>query len=328
MSSPLIRGVSYVGVSVSDLEKAVTFYTNACNLKSVEQKRLSGIDVLDALAGRSGVEAETHMLEGHNAQLRFMQFEAPSEVTKSTPPVPVVGPGFAHVCFQALKERKRYQRVLDAGATAIGSPDMVRLRPGGMVEYAYVHDFDGRVFEVEQMDTDVGDRAATKLRYGDHRLGHISVATPDIDRLLNFYASFLDIDEPRQSGLLAGEPFDKVAGHDGVNLKMAWCPIGAFEVEMTQYLSHPTELPESPRPIDAVGYNMVVLDVGDRTAAAEKLTAAGGTIVSEPATMDGGEIVFAHDPDGNLLGLLEAPKEALVSTSRFHDRHDESDHDV
>ncbi len=328
MRGPLIRGVSYVGVSVSDLDKAVAFYRDACDLKSVEQKRLFGIQVLDALAGRSGVEVETQMLEGHNAQLRLMQFKAPSEIAKSTPPVPVVGPGFAHVCFQALKERRTYQRVLEAGATTIGSPEMVRLRPDGMVEYAYAHDFDRRAIEVEHMDLDLGDRAGTNLRNVDHRLGHINIATPDIDRLLKFYSSFLDIKEPRQTGVMSGKQFDRVAGHDGVNLKMAWYTIGAFELEMSQYLSRPTELPEPPRPIDALGYNMVVLDVADITAAAEKLTAAGGAIVSEPATMDGGEIVFAHDPDGNLLGLLEAPKEALVSATRFHDRHDGAAHDV
>ena len=328
MRNPLIRGVSYVGVSVSDLDKAVALYRDACDLKSVEQKRFSGIEALDALAGRSGVEAETQMLEGHDAQLRLMQFKAPSEIAKSTPPVPVVGPGFAHVCFQALKERRTYQRVLEAGATAIGSPEMVQLRPGGMIEYAYVHDFDRRAIEVEHMDLDLGDRAGTNLRKVDHRLGHINIATPDIEGLLKFYSSFLDIKEPRRTGLMSGKQFDRVAGHDGVNLKMAWFPIGTFELEISQYLSRPTELPKPPRPIDALGYNMVVLDVGDSTAAAEKLTAAGGTIVDEPATMDGGKIVFAHDPDGNLLGLLEAPKEALVSTSRFHDRHDESDHDV
>ena len=95
----LIKGVSCVGLSVSDLDKAIAFYRDACDLEIVEEKTLSELKPFDALAGRSGVTAETRMMEGQNAQLRLMQFKNPSEAALAVPPVPVIGPGFMHVCF-------------------------------------------------------------------------------------------------------------------------------------------------------------------------------------------------------------------------------------
>lgn len=313
---PLIRGVSYVGLAVSDLDKAVEFYSGACDLTVIEEKQLSDLPVLDKLAGRPGVKIETKMLEGHNAQLRLMKFETISEAAKATPPVPVVGPGYMHVCFQVLDELRTYQRVLDAGATPIGDSEMAQLNPNLPVYYAYVHDFDRRVIEIEHIRPRVPNARRRKV---DHRLRHICISTPNIEPLLEFYSAFLN-GAPRRVGPISGERFDSVSGRDGTHITMAWYPIGTFELEINQYLSHPTQHRESPRPVDALGYNMTVFDVSDLPAAAEKLVASGGIIITEPAAMDGGEIVFARDPDGNLLGLLKAPDDAIVSSSRFASR--------
>ena len=125
----LVRGVSYVGLSVSDMDKALAMYSDACDMEVVDEATITDSAVLNELAGREGVTVETKMLEGPNAQIRLMQFAAPSDAAKATEPVPVIGPGMMHVCFQVLKEVQTYQRVLAAGATVIGAEEMAQLNP-------------------------------------------------------------------------------------------------------------------------------------------------------------------------------------------------------
>ena len=48
-------------------------------------------------------------------------------------------------------------------------------------------------------------------------------------------------------------------------------------------------------------------------------SAAGGVIASEVGAMDGGEIFFVRDPDGNLLGFQKVPASAPVSSMNFVD---------
>jgi predicted enzyme related to lactoylglutathione lyase len=53
----------------------------------------------------------------------------------------------------------------------------------------------------------------------------------------------------------------------------------------------------------------IIFNAADVKAAAEKVKAAGGTIVREPVAMEDGVIFcFVADPDGNLIELLKLPE--------------------
>ena len=319
-AAPVVRGVAYVGVSVGDLDAAARFYSRAADLEEVARGELKGSTALDGLAGRPGVVARTRMLASSNAQLRFMQFASRPE-TASAPMVPVNGPGIAHVCYQVAQETRTYERFLDNGARHVGARDMVQLNPRNPVLYAYARDPDGIMFEVEHVDV-----AALNLETPPqfaYRLRHVALATPDIGRLVDFYSALLDQPDPRRLGRfwgLSGDKLDQVSGLEDTRISMAFFQIGNLELEIAEYLSHPTELPAAPRALDAYGYNMIVLDVTSLEAARQKVIAAGGTIVSEPEAMDRGQILFARDPDGNLLGLLTADPASIISPARFQDR--------
>jgi predicted enzyme related to lactoylglutathione lyase len=198
---------------------------------------------------------------------------------------------------------------------------MIQLNPKNPVEYAYVKDKDGAIVEVEHVDI-----AALNLPEppkNQYRIRHFAIATPDIDRLVDFYSLFLEEKEPRRFGWwfwgISGEKVDKVSGLEDTELRMAWFQIRNMELEIAEYLSHPPIEPETPRPIDAPGYNMVVFDVSDLDAARDLFVKAGGTIVSDIESMDGGQIIFGRDPDGNLLGLQKVSNEAVVSSQNFKD---------
>lgn len=312
----VIKGVSYVGTSVADLDQSTEFY-RAADLVPVDDRELSGSAAFDKLANRSGVVVQTRMLRSVNAQIRLMQF-SDSSALNATEPVPVQGPGIAHMCYQVDHATGTYQDFLDRGAEIIGDPDLLQINPRNPVYYGYVKDLDGAVVEIEHIDVEkLNLPEPPKNKY---RIRHVSLSTPDIDRIVAFYSALLDEPKPRRVGGANGignEAMSGVSGLEGSKVRMAWFQVRNLELEIFQYASHPTELPDQPRTLDAVGYNMIVFDVEDLSAAQEKFVAAGGTIETEPEQMDGGEIVFGRDPDGNLIGLQQAPADAVISAKNF-----------
>ena len=299
---------------MTDLDKSTDFYA-AADLQRVEDKSFSDHPAFNALAGRDGVNVKTRMLRSANAQIRLMQFEEPGS---SAPAVPVQGPGIAHLCFQVAQSTNTYQKILANGAGAIGAHELVQLNPRNPVYYGYVEDLDGAVSEIEHVDVDQLNLPEPPIN--QYRIRHVALASPDVERLAKFYSAFLDQPDPRRIGGsngFGGERIDAVSGLEGSKIKMAWFQIRNLELEISQYVSHPTQLPATPRSIEASGYNVIVLDVENLEKAQSKFEAAGGRIVTPPEAMDGGEIVFGRDPDGNLIGLQSASEASVVSAKNF-----------
>ena len=316
----IITGVNYVGASVSDLDKAVKLYGDAVDLKSVDETPISENALFDDLADREGVTAETRMLRSVNAQIRFMKFANPSEDAQQTMPMDVQGPGIAHACYQVNRKTGAYQKFLAGGAKHIGDRELVQINPKNPVYYGYARDFDGLIAEIEEVDVERLDLPAPPPN--QYRIRHISLATPDIDKMIAFYSAFLGGQEARHVGSwfpISSENADKVSGLAGSELEMAWFQVRNLELEIFQYHSHPTKPLSKSRPIDALGYNMIVFNVSDMKAARKRLVDAGGEIVAEPGLMDGGQIMFGRDPDGNLIGLQTVPADSVFSAKNFKD---------
>lgn len=314
--NPVVRGVHYVGVSVSDLEQSKKFYHEVASLDEVADAHLHEQDVLESLTNDASLELSSLVMKSVNAQLRLMDFEAPSKAAKRADPMEVFGPGIAHLCFQVHDKTETYQKFLAKGGKHIGSPEMWK-NPKTQVSYAYGHDLDNAIIEIEHVDV-----AALNLDVppkNDRRIRHISLATPDMDQAVDFYAHLLQEEKPRRTGWFnpSGDAVDMVTGQADSELRFAWFQVRNLELEIIQYVSHPTEKPADPRPIDALGYNMIVFDVSDMSAARERLLAAGGKIISEDKKMDGEPILFARDLDGNLLGFQKLPDDSPLSSQNF-----------
>ncbi|MEM7360854.1 MAG: VOC family protein [Pseudomonadota bacterium] len=320
VENPIIRGIHYVGLTVSDLDQASKLLSDSFDLAAVENEAINNSTVIDTLAGRSGVSINSRLMRSVNGQLRLMQFADPSEAAGQTLRTEVYGPGFSHACFQVNHETQAYQNFLAGGGTHVGSEDMVQLNPRNPVYYAYARNQDETMFEIEHVDVaklDLPEPPKNKYRFR-----HIALASPDIDRLVKFYSVLLEYENPRRLGRLfamSGEKFDDVSGLSDAALKMAFFDVRNMELEIAQITSHPTDSPTSPRPLDALGYNMIVFDVTDLAAAKEKLLAAGGSVITEPTAMDGGQIFFGRDIDSNLLGFQVLEAGSPLSAQNFAD---------
>ena len=83
-------------------------------------------------------------------------------------------------------------------------------------------------------------------------------------------------------------------------------PCGAL-LELLQYHSHPVEMEISPQPSNQLGCSHIALTVGSIDKALECVQSCGGSIVNQPATAPVGtvRVAYCHDPEGNLLELVE-----------------------
>ncbi len=313
----VVQGVNYIGVAVADLEQATDLYSSAANLESVNEDPLAST-LLQAFGSQDGLQAKTRLMRSVNAQLRFMQFAPGGRPATNFSPVPVNGPGIAHICYQVADETQTYQRFLQGGASHIGNPDPVQLNPRNPVVYAYAHDRDGIMIEVEHIDFS----KVSRPRKNDYRIRHVSLASPNIEPMVEFYSLLMEEPDPRRSGIggsLSGLPFDQVSGLPGTRIEMAWFQVRNLELELIQYHSHPTELPSNPRPLDAPGYNLIMFDVASLDGARALLQEAGATSITEPMSVDGGQAIFARDPDGNLLGFQQIAADSPFSSRNFAD---------
>lgn len=316
----VILGVGFVGVQVDDVEAASAYYAGALAAVPVAAAEIEPAGAIAGLLGSDALPADVQLMRSANAQLLLMNLRPASPKGAGLPAVPVQGPGIAHVCFQVARTTDSYDKILAAGASSVGVRGLVQLNARNPVHYGYVKDPQGIITEIEEVDVAALDLPEPPKN--THRIRHVSLATPDLGAMIDFYRAFLGGQEPRHVGSwfnVSGEAVDKVSGLTGSKLEMAWFQIRNLELEIFQYHSHPTKRPAAPRPLDAPGYNMIAFDVSDLGEARKRLVGAGGTVVLGPVAFAGGEAIFGRDPDGNLLVLHKVSPSSPFSAANFAD---------
>lgn len=320
VENPVINGVHYVGITVSDIQRTSALYQESFDLAFVTHDVITNNSVFDELAMRDGVIAQTSLMKSTNAQLRFMQFTQPSNAAKHADSIEANGIGIAHICFQVNQHTHAYQHFLERGAVPIGDKDMVQVNPKNPVYYAYADDPDQIMVEIEHVDVEALNLPTPPKN--DYRIRHVSLATANMGQAIEFYSTLLETENPRRAGRLfklKGEKVDKISGFENSELEMAWFQVRNLELELIQYYNPAPVAATKPRPIDALGYNMIMFDVQSLALAKEKLLLAGATIISEPNTDDKEQIIYARDPDGNLLGFQALNSNSVYSAKQFKD---------
>lgn len=315
VDDPLVTGVHYVGMAVTDLAQTARLYQQAVKLEAIDTERSLPPQLLEALQ-LSSVPTNTQLLRSSNAQLYVMQVE---DNALRAPPL-VHGPGIAHMCFQVAKTTDTYEQFLQGGATHIGSREMVQLNSRNPVEYAYIHDPDKIIVEVEHVD--VAALALETPPKNDYRIRQIALATGNIDRLVAFYSALLETRNPRRLGRLlrlSGDKIDQVSGLTGSEIEMAWFQVRNMELEIAQFHSHAEQIAAQNTSPARLGYNLIMFDTRDVTAVREKVLMAGGQVVSTYQSEQGSETLLARDPDGNLIGFQSLSADSPFSARHFAD---------
>lgn len=307
---PVIDGIAFVAMTVSSVEKTAALLTDAVKLDQVV--------IADANSSKINIAADdapkaVELLRGVNTQLLLLEYP---QTTGSA--APVEGPGITHICFQVDEQTQTYQQLLAGGATVIGDPQLTQINPRRPVFYGYLHDRDGLVYEVEHVDVTALDLPEPPPH--DYRIRQVALSTPNMDSLMQFYSVLFSEPEPRHIGRwlsLQGEAVDAVTGLAGAKLEMGWFQTRNLELEIVHYKNQKTEAAELPRQMKELGYSLIMFDVLDLNATAERLALAGADLVPAPGFLASSERIFARDPDGNLLGFQRIDAEAALSSQHF-----------
>ena len=299
-----VIGIHHVGMSVSDLQDAIEFYTEALGIspQAVTEK-------MQHDNGNLGFSAPSNsaVLVFPNGYLKLSEYDR-SDLPPSAV-LPVKGPGITHVCYQSPTSEDIYQRLMDGGATPVSRGQQPVHLLGQGVYYAYARDHDGIMYETEHLDHAPFE--------GPIWLSHVALVSPDLDRLVEFYSLLFDAEPNRRTNRASGPRFDEVAGYDDVMIRAAWFDIGNMILEMWQFVNPVTPEPEKPPSIEDLGYNKVAFEVSDLDKEYERLSALGVGFLSSPTiSVDGWEVCL-RDPDGNLISLIQPQTEASLSVSHL-----------
>ena len=231
-------------------------------------------------------------MKGPNAYLELMQFDS-----QTPEPVPVEGPGFTHLCFQSPSELLMYNGFKDAGATAVSWGEGPVDLGGYGVHYAYLRDADKTMYEVEQVDRPPFE--------GQVWIGHVALASHDIDRLVEFYSNVFGIEPYRRVNKATGPRVDEVTGIKDARMRAAWFNVANMVFEIWEFVNPVTPDTSAARPFEKVGYNKFAFEVSDLTKEITRLKARDVKFTSEPLATPIGVEAYAADPDGNRFSLVQ-----------------------
>ena len=305
-----IKGINHVGLSVSDLQASVAFYTAATTLEMEDETAFSNTTAEKA-SGFNNEPVARVALKGPNGQLELSQYE--SSLAGPAEEIPFQGPGVTHVCYQSPTTVDVYSKFRSLGATPVSRGTEPIDLGGYGVYYAYERDADGIMFETEHLDKPHFE--------GSIWLSHVALVTPDLDRLVDFYQNLLGFEPNRRSNRVSGPRFDEVVDFDAVKIRAAWFDTANMIVELWQFTNPVTAEPGPPIPYEKIGYNKFAFEVSDIDHDYKRLVDSGVQFLSEPVQTDESTEVFARDPDGNLLSLIQPASGSPISIDGLKKRH-------
>ena len=299
-----VKGISHVGITVSDIDATIAFYSKAVPYPVIKRFKLKGSVFAPRLLSRRYREVEIALIAMPTGIIQLMDFEPGKAAAPN--PRPVIGPGYTHICFQSSARDPAVTRFMAAGLANIsrfGKADGVDIGGYG-VRYAYGRDPDGIMIENESLDAPKRNEAAW--------ITHIANTVHDRDAMLAFYARVLGRKAHRTIEQENRPRLDDVANIDGLKIRGGWINAGNMEIEVWEYERPRTPKPQSDRKLDEVGYNSFSLEVADLKAQRRRLKGLEVRLAGPIFRLGDWKVQYIYDPEGNLFAMHEK----VVSSAR------------
>jgi catechol 2,3-dioxygenase-like lactoylglutathione lyase family enzyme len=292
-----VKGMAHIGITVSDIDATVAFYSKAVPYNVVSRTKVKGSTFPKALLSRRYKTVEIALIETPTGFIQLYDFEPGKAAAPN--PRPVIGPGYTHICFQSSSKDPAIKRFMGAGLSNIsrwGKADGVDIGGYG-VRYAYGRDPDGIMIENESLDAPKRSEAGW--------MTHIANTVHDRDAMLAFYGKLLGKAAHRTIEQENNPRLDEVANIDGLKIKGGWLNVGNMDIEVWQYQRPQTPAPSGPRKLDELGYNSFVLEVVDLATEQKRLKALGVQLAGKPVRVNSRKIQYAYDPEGNIFAVQQ-----------------------
>ena len=318
-----ILGVIAIIISVSNLDAALVFYQAATPFELIKLDEIANDPAADTLFGSEGAQFRRAVLRAPNMLIELLEFKQNNGLATSK--MPIEGPGMTHTCYQTPAAKSGYDRFKSAGADILTLGDAAIDLGGYGVTYAYAHDPDGNMLEMEQLDPPVldhmGYNQSPVLQNAEMWVTQVCLVSADIDRLLAFYAELLGIAPSRRVEVKNNKKAAAIGGASSVHILGAWFQLDthAKVLELWQYMEPKTPaLRELKRPT-SLGYSFVI-EVDDINREYERLqTINGVSFISEPVVFDDFIGAYARDIDGNVFCLRQMTDSNSLHSARVLD---------
>jgi catechol 2,3-dioxygenase-like lactoylglutathione lyase family enzyme len=307
---PLVRGVEAVGMTVSDMERSVAFFTDVLTFEKVSDDETAGSEH-DRLLGLFGVRTRVVRMRLGTEEIELTEF-----LTPRGRPVPVDSRSndrwFQHVAIivsdmDAAYARLRQHRVEHASPEPQRLPDW-NPSAGGIKAF-YFKDPDGHPLEILQFPAGKGDprwQETGRLFLG---IDHTAIVVSDTDASLRFYRDVLGLRVAGESTNYGPEQ-ERLNSVFGARLHItALRAARGPGVEFLEYLSPRNGRPAAGiQPNDLAHWETTVA-TGDEALALERLLMDRVRLVSpsiarlsRPA---GAQALLVQDPDGHAVKVVQ-----------------------
>jgi catechol 2,3-dioxygenase-like lactoylglutathione lyase family enzyme len=322
---PIAVAVDAVGMTVSDMDRSVDFYSRVLKFTKLSDNEVTGENV-ERLKGVFGVRARVVRMRLGGEQIELTEYLAPRgrsipEDSRSN------DRWFQHVAIIVRNMDKAYAwlRQNKVQHASSGPQRLPSWNPNaGGIKAFYFRDPDGHNLEILQFPAGKGD--AKWQRPGDDLfmgVDHTAIVVGDTDRSLAFYRDTLGMRVAGESENYGTEQ-EHLNNVHGARLRItALRAQSGPGIELLEYIA-PRDGRSYPRDLRAndVAHWETVLRASDLTNSWEALRGARSEFVSSGVeeTLSGMERVsgfLVKDPDGHVLGLLSPqPATAQISNSK------------
>jgi catechol 2,3-dioxygenase-like lactoylglutathione lyase family enzyme len=311
----LATAVDSIGLTVSDLDRSVDFYTNVLTFQKVSEFEAAG-DEIEHLQGLFGVRLRRARLRLGDEFLELTEYLAPQGR-----PAPVDSRSndrwFQHVALIAGDMDKAYQWLREHKVQH-ASPGPQRLpdwnRNAGGIRAFYFRDPDGHALEALAFPPDKGNpkwhRPPDKLFLG---IDHTAIVISDTEASLSFYRDTLGMQVAGQSENYGPEQ-ERLNNVFGARLRIT--VVRAASGPGIEFLEYLAPRDGRPYPADEKSNDLIIhwqtqLAVPSADRAAEDLRKSRRTLVSSGVVVlpDGQagfrKAIIARDPDGHAVEFIE-----------------------
>jgi catechol 2,3-dioxygenase-like lactoylglutathione lyase family enzyme len=303
---PIVRAVDAVGFTVSDMDRAIAFYSNVLAFEKVSDVEVTG-DAYERLEGVFGARARVVRLKLGDEQIELTEYLAPRGR-----PIPVDSRSqdrwFQHVAI-IVSDMDRAYAILRANKVQHATTGPQRLPDwnpnAGGIEAFYFKDPDGHTLEILEFPEGKGlskwHRPTDKLFLG---IDHTAIVSGGTDASLAFYRDVLGMTVAGTSENYGTEQ-EHLNNVFGARLRITALRAAAGPgVELLEYLA-PTD--GRPYPGDAKANDLVhwqtIFSTTDATMAEQGLRTARARLVSPGLVSlgDTAKAVLVRDPDGHAV---------------------------
>lgn len=310
----LVEAVDAVGMTVSDMDRSVEFYSKVLSFEKISDVEVSGSDY-EHLQGIFGLRMRVVRMRLGGEFIQLTEYLVPKGR-----PIPVDSRSndrwFQHIAIivsdmDRAYKRLRQNKVQHASTGPQLLPDWNK-NAGGIRAF-YFKDPDGHPLEILQFPSDKGDpkwhRATNKLFLG---IDHTAIVVGDTETSLKFYRDLLGLKVVGKSENYGIEQ-ERLNNVFGVRLRITTLrAAGGPAIEFLEYLA-----PRDGRPMppdessnDLVHWQTTLVTRDANTAARSLLAGkfafvSPGVVLTPEARLGFSKGFLVRDPDGHVMRLVE-----------------------